>query len=344
MSRDREQLLQAALDTLPRIPLASVRPTPLEHLPRLSSELGGPEIYIKRDDLTGLAFGGNKTRMLEFAMADARDKGAEVIVFGAAVQSNYCRQMAAACARLGLELHLILRPVRPIDHEEVQGNHLLMRLFGAHVTVLSDADRPRQQQIIAETVQRLRYEGRTVYRPREDDTVDLDGLAYAESALEIVQQTRELGIDPQWLYVCALDTTQAGIVLGLQYLGSTMKVRGISPFEGCDGRFDEMARIANQGAQRAGLDIHLQASQFDNDNTYVGERYGVPTPAGLEAIRLVARSEGLLMDPVYTSKAMSALIDHIRTGKLGKDDGPIVFLHTGGYSALFGYATDVIEA
>jgi len=105
-----------------------------------------------------------------------------------------------------------------------------------------------------------------------------------------------------------------------------------------------MARIANQGAQRAGLDIHLEASQFDNDNTYVGERYGVPTPAGLEAIRLVARSEGLLLDPVYTSKAMSALIDHIRTGKLGKDDGPIVFLHTGGYSALFGYATDVIEA
>ncbi len=344
MSDDREQQLRAALGKLPRIPLASVRPTPLEHLPRLSSELGGPEIYIKRDDLTGLAFGGNKTRMLEFAMADARDKGAQVIVFGAAVQSNYCRQMAAACARLGLELHLILRPVRPIDHEEVQGNHLLMRLFGAHVTVLSDADRPRQQEIIAETVQRLRAEGRNVYRPREDDTVDLDALAYAESALEVVQQTRELGIDPRWFYLCALDTTQAGIVLGLHYLGSEMKVRGISPFEGQEGRFDEMARIANQGAERADLDVRLEASHFDNDNTYVGERYGIPTPEGLEAIRMVARCEGLLMDPVYTSKAMAALIDHIRSGKLSKSDGPVVFLHTGGYSALFGYAADVMDA
>ncbi|SVC74566.1 uncharacterized protein METZ01_LOCUS327420, partial [marine metagenome] len=130
MSLEREDQLQQAIGSLPRLSLASIRPTPLEHLPRLSSELGGPEIYIKRDDLTGLAFGGNKTRMLEFAMADAQAKGAEVIVFGAAVQSNYCRQMAAACARLGLELYLILRPVRPIDHQEVQGNHLLMRLFG----------------------------------------------------------------------------------------------------------------------------------------------------------------------------------------------------------------------
>ncbi|MBU08986.1 MAG: hypothetical protein CME13_13580 [Gemmatimonadetes bacterium] len=343
MSREREDQLQQAIGSLPRLSLASIRPTPLEHLPRLSSELGGPEIYIKRDDLTGLAFGGNKTRMLEFAMADAQAKGAEVIVFGAAVQSNYCRQMAAACARLGLELHLILRPVRPIDHQEVQGNHLLMRLFGARVTVLSDTDRPRQQEIISETVERLRGEGRNVYRPREDDTVDLDGLAYAESALEIVQQSRELGIDPAWLYLCALDTTQAGIVLGLRYVERDTKVRGISPFEGWEGRFEEMARIANQGARRAGLDIELGAGDFDNDNSYVGERYGIPTPAGLEAIHLVARTEGLLMDPVYTSKAMSALMDHIRSGKLTKDDGPVVFLHTGGYSALFGYAADVIE-
>lgn len=343
MSNERELQLRAALDALPRVQLASVRPTPLEHLPRLSSQLGGPEIYIKRDDLTGLAFGGNKTRMLEFSLADAQAKGAEVIVFGAAVQSNYCRQMAAACARLGLECHLILRPVRPIDHEQVQGNHLLMHLLGAHVTVLADTDRPRQQEMIATRVEQLRAEGRNVYRPREDDTVDLDGLAYAESALEIVQQTREQGIDARWLYACALDTTQAGLVLGLRHLDSAMQMRGFSPFEGWDGRFDEMARVANQGAARAGLDTRLQATDFDNDNTYVGERYGIPTPAGLEAIRTVARCEGILLDPVYTSKAMAALIDHIQTGKLGKDDEPVVFLHTGGYAALFGYAADVID-
>ena len=343
MASGCEQQLRSALDSLPRIQLASIRPTPLEHLPRLSAELGGPQIYIKRDDLTGLAFGGNKTRMLEFALADAQAKGAQVIVFGAAVQSNYCRQMAAACAKLGLELHLILRPVRAIDHEEVQGNHLLMRLLGAHVTVLDDADRPRQQEIIAARVGQLRAEGHNVYRPREEDTVDLDGLAYAESALEVVEQTRAQGIDARWLYVCALDTTQAGLVLGLRQSQSQIQVRGISPFEEWDGRFEEMARIANQGAERAGLDIRLNSTDFDNDNSWVGERYGVPTPAGLDPIRIVARSEGILLDPVYTSKAMSALIDHIRTGKLSKSDGPVVFLHTGGYAALFGYAADVLD-
>jgi 1-aminocyclopropane-1-carboxylate deaminase/D-cysteine desulfhydrase-like pyridoxal-dependent ACC family enzyme len=143
MTPDRESQLETALATLPRVQLASIRPTPLEHLSRLSAELGGPEIYIKRDDLTGLAFGGNKTRMLELSLAEAKAQGAEVIVTGAAVQSNYCRQMSAACAKLGLELHLVLRPVRDIDHEEVQGNHFLMRLFGAHVTVLDEPCGPR---------------------------------------------------------------------------------------------------------------------------------------------------------------------------------------------------------
>ena len=138
MTPDLEAQLETALATLPRVQLASIRPTPLEPLAKLSALLGGPDIYIKRDDLTGLAFGGNKTRMLELSLADAIEKGAEVIVSGSAVQSNYCRQMAAACARLDLELHLILRPVRPIDHKEVQGNHLLMRLFGANVEILPD--------------------------------------------------------------------------------------------------------------------------------------------------------------------------------------------------------------
>jgi L-cysteate sulfo-lyase len=342
MTPDREKQLETALGTLPRVPLVSVRPTPLEPLPRLSAELGGPEIWVKRDDLTGLAFGGNKTRMLEFALADAREKGADTIVTGAAVQSNYCRQMAAACARLGLELHLILRPVRDIDHQEVQGNHLLMRLFGAHVTVLNDAQRPAQQERIRQKVEELRAAGRTPYQPRLDDTVDLDSLAYAESALEIVQQCRAQSLEPRFLYCAALDTTQAGIVLGMKHLGSGIHVRAFSPFENWPGRFEEMRRIATQGAGRLGLDIAFSTDDFDNDDSYVGERYGQPTPAGMEAIHLVARTEGLLLDPVYTGKAMGALIDHIRNGTLTRDDGPVLFLHTGGYPALFGYAADVL--
>lgn len=343
MTPDREVQLETALATLPRESLASIRPTPLEPLARLSAELGGPDIYIKRDDLTGLAFGGNKTRMLELSLADAKAKGAEVIVCGSAVQSNYCRQMSAACAKLGLELHLILRPVRDIDHQEVQGNHLLMRLFGAHVEILPDEERHMQQQRLAERAEQLRAQGRAVYEPRQDDTVDIDALAYAESALEIVQQCRALDISPAYLYCAALDTTQAGVVLGLTYLESGIHVRGFSPFEGQTQRHEDMARIANQGAGRIGLSIALGADDFDNDDSYVGERYGVATPEGLEAIRMVARCEGLLLDPVYTGKAMAALIADIRSGRLGAEDGPVVFLHTGGYPALFGYAADVLH-
>jgi len=342
MSLDRERQLEAALAALPRVTLASVRPTPLEHLPRLSQELGGPQLYIKRDDLTGLAFGGNKTRMLEFSLADAQAAGAEVIVCGAAVQSNYCRQMAAACARLGLELQLILRPVRPIDVQEVQGNQLLMRLFGAHITILDEAGAGKQQQAIADRIAELRAAGRNVYRPRQDDTVDLDALAYAESALEVVQQCRQQGIAPLHLYVAAADTTQAGLVLALSYLQSPIQVRGVTPFRGDDDRCESMAQIANQAAQRVALEVELAPADFDNDDSYVGEAYGLPTEAGLEALRTVARTEGLLLDPVYTSKAMAALFDDIRSHKLDPAV-PVVYLHTGGSPALFGYAGDVLD-
>jgi 1-aminocyclopropane-1-carboxylate deaminase/D-cysteine desulfhydrase-like pyridoxal-dependent ACC family enzyme len=341
MNPDREHQLEEALARLPRVALASVRPTPLESMPRLSQRLGGPPLYVKRDDLTGLAFGGNKTRMLEFALADALEKGADTIVTGAAVQSNYCRQMAAACARLGLELHLILRPVRPIDRQESQGNHLLQRLFGAHISVLEEGRRLVQREAIQAKVEELRSRGKKVYWPRQEDTVDLDALAYAEVALEMARQCRSLKIAPSHVYVAALDTTQAGLVLGLCYLQSPVRVRGFSPFEGAPERGAEMARIANQGARRLGLDMELQAPDFDNDDSFVGERYGLPTPQGLEAIRAVARTEGILLDPVYTGKAMAALFQHVRQGKLDKDR-PVIFLHTGGNPALFAYGPEVL--
>jgi 1-aminocyclopropane-1-carboxylate deaminase/D-cysteine desulfhydrase-like pyridoxal-dependent ACC family enzyme len=342
MNCDRARQLEAALAGLPRVRLASVRPTPLEPMPRLSAQLGGPSLYIKRDDLTGLAFGGNKTRMLEFALADALAKGADTIVTGAAVQSNYCRQMAAACARLGLELHLVLRPVRPVDLQESQGNNLLQRLCGAHLTVLPGYDLGAQQRAIQAKFEELTARGRRVYWPRRDDTVDLDALAYAEVGLEIARQGRELGIDPGDLYVAALDTTQAGLVLGLKWIESPIRVRGFSPFAGMPGRQAEMARIANQGARRLGLPIELGAGEFDSDVSFVGEAYGIPTREGLAAIRVLARTEGILIDPVYTGKAMAALFQHCRERKLAKDR-PAVFLHTGGAPALFGYAREVLE-
>jgi D-cysteine desulfhydrase family pyridoxal phosphate-dependent enzyme len=340
MSIDRELQLERAIAGLHRIPLA-VRPTSLDPMPRLSLALGGPPLYIKRDDLTGLAFGGNKTRMLEFSLADALDKGADTIVTGAAVQSNYCRQMAAACAKLGLELHLLVRPEREVDRQEIQGNALLQRLFGARVTVLKDNDMTKQQAAIAARADELQRHGRKVYIPRRQDTVDLDAIAYAESALELVRQCRELDIQPAYLYAAAMDTTQAGLVLGLKVLHSPIQVRGISPFQQVPDRMRRMADIANQAAERLGLDVEFSEHEFDNDDSFVGERYGIPTPAGIEAVQLVARTEGILIDPVYTGKAMSALFAHIRGRKLPVDR-PVVFMHTGGAPALFGYAQDVV--
>jgi 1-aminocyclopropane-1-carboxylate deaminase/D-cysteine desulfhydrase-like pyridoxal-dependent ACC family enzyme len=341
MSLERDQRLDAALAQLPRVPFASVRPTPLEPMARLSAALDGPPLFIKRDDLTGLAFGGNKTRMLEFSLADALGKGAEVIVAGAAVQSNYCRQMAAACAKLGLELHLVLAPHREIDKHDVQGNHFLQRLFGANVTILPDHDRAKQQTALKAKVDELAAEGRKVYWPRQEDTVDLDAIAYVEVALEIVRQCRALHIDPEFLYCAALDTTQAGLVLGFAYLRSPIQVRGVSPFGNVPQRMETMAQIANQAAERLQLDIRLAARDFDNDDRYVGERYAIPTEAGLAALHLLAKTEGILIDPVYTSKALAKLVDDIRAGRLDRQ-APVLFLHTGGAPALFGYTHEVL--
>jgi 1-aminocyclopropane-1-carboxylate deaminase/D-cysteine desulfhydrase-like pyridoxal-dependent ACC family enzyme len=343
MSLEREQQLEAALAQLSRVPLVSVRPTPLEALDRLSEELGGPTVFIKRDDLTGLAFGGNKTRMLEFSLADAKAKGAEVIVTGAAVQSNYCRQMAAACAKLGLELHLVLRPHRELDKTAVQGNHFLQRLFGAKVTLMPDFDMGRHQEALRAKVDQLQAQGRKVYWPRQADTVDLDAIAYAETALEIVRQCRDRGIYPEYLYSAALDTTQAGLVLGFAYVRSPIQVRGFSPFENATGRIENMVRMANQAAARLGLNVTFGERDFANDDRWVGERYGIPSKEGLAAIHLLARREGLLLDPVYTSKAMAALIADIRTGRLDRNV-PVLFLHTGGTPALFGYVDEVMGA
>ena len=335
----REKALEAAIARLPRVSLAC-RPTPLEAMPRLSRELGGPPLYIKRDDLTGLAMGGNKTRMLEFNMAEALEKGAEVVVFSAAVQSNYARQMAAACAKLGLELRLLLRPEKPGDREEVQGNHLLHRLFGAKVTILEDNDITKKPALIAAEVARVEAEGRKPYVPRGEDAIDLDAVAYVEVALEIARQTTDLRIGA--LYTAGLSTTQAGLALGLRFLKRPIRVQGICPFSNMPQRFCEMAQIANRAARRLDLDVEMQASDFENDDSFVGERYGIPTAAGIEAIKTVARCEGIFLDPVYTGKGMSGLFAHIREGRLS-NDSPVLFLHTGGSPALFAYAEDLVR-
>lgn len=339
MNAAKANTLEQAIAKLPRVPLASVRPTPLESMPRLTADLKSPALYIKRDDLTGLAFGGNKTRMFEFSLADALAQGADTIVAGAAVQSNYCRQLAAACAKLGLELHLILRPVREIDKTQSQGNNLLQHLLGAQITVLEEGKHIIQTGAIQAKCDELTAQGKKVYWPRREDTIDLDAIAYAEVGLEIARQCQQQNIAPNYLYLAALDTTQAGVALGLAYVESPIKVRGFCPLPEIDDRHQDMANLANQAARRLDLDLEFSATDFDNDDTFVGAGYGIPSPQGLNALRTLARSEGILLDPVYTSKALAGLFAHAADGRL---DGEAIFLHTGGNPALFAYAQEVL--
>jgi len=223
----------------------------------------------------------------------------------------------------------------------VQGNHFLQRLYGAQVTIMPDSDGAMHAAALKEKVQQLSAAGKRVFLPRQDDTVDLDAIAYAEVALELVRQCRALKIDPEYLYVAAMDTTQAGLVLGLSYMRSPIQVRGVSPFEKTPERMDTMARIANQAAKRMQLDIQFSASDFSNDDSYVGERYGIPTKEGLAALKSVAQLEGIALDPVYTSKAMAKLFADIASGSLDKQ-APILFVHTGGAPAIFGYVPEVM--
>jgi 1-aminocyclopropane-1-carboxylate deaminase/D-cysteine desulfhydrase-like pyridoxal-dependent ACC family enzyme len=333
--------LQQALNRLPRLPLAQL-PTPLQPAPRLSKTLGGPTIYFKRDELTGMPLGGNKTRMFEYVLPRALAAGADCVVAGAAVQSNYCRQLTAACAQVGLDVYLVLRSVRPDVETEPQGNLLLDLLLGARVFLVEQMGWPEQIEKIYLLAERLKAEGRRPYVARAANQADigLDAAAYTNCALELHQQLAEQGLKPDYLYVAAADTTQGGLLLGAKALNESYQIVGINPLGqtafGGPPAAELIALAGNKAAAELGLALEIQPEEVISYNDYVGEGYAAPTPAGLDAIRLVASTEGILLDPVYSGKAMAALIDHIRRGLI-KADETVIFLHTGGYPALFAY-------
>jgi D-cysteine desulfhydrase family pyridoxal phosphate-dependent enzyme len=348
---EKRQDLKERLAKLPRAQLAHL-PTPIQKAPRLSKALGGPDIYFKRDDLTGLAFGGNKTRMFEFFFGHVLTTKADCVVAGAAVQSNYCRQIAAACSKLGLEAFLVLRKVRGEKDLSIQGNLLLDCLLGANVHIIEAANASEQAEVMEKLAEDLRKQGRRPYVARMASTADLwlDTASYVSCAVELDDQLTELDIKPDYLYVASADTTQAGLVLGVKYLGLGCKVVGFNPL---DKTWVEsvpalVSSIANACAKHLGLPVSVETSEVISHDEYVGKRYGQVTskgigkrygrvtPKGIEALKLVARTEGIFLDPVYTGKAMAGLIDSIRQGKIPKDH-TVIFLHTGGFPALFAY-------
>jgi len=332
--------LRKKIETMPRVALGTL-PTPLHEVPRFARELGGPRIFIKRDDLTGLAFGGNKTRMFEFLLAQAKAERADTIVGGAGVQSNYSRQLAAACSALGLKAHLVLRRIRGTKDDDIQGNLLLDLLAGASVHIIN-ATAEEQNKAMYNLAEQLEKEGKHTFvvRLAQDNDLSPDVIAYVNCFCEITEQCEELGIQPSHLYCSSYDSTQAGLELGRAALGSKMRIMGIAPADWCHGVADSVARYANQAASKLGLLCRVDEKDIMNTEDYVGEAYGIVTQEGIEMIKLMARTEGIFLDPVYTGKAMAGVRDHIRKGLLGKDD-LVVFLHTGGTPALFAYSNEM---
>ena len=334
-----EELIQR-VSQLPQVALGHF-PTPLEECSRLSEALGGPRIFMKREDCSGLAFGGNKVRQLTFTIGDAVAEGADTIVHGAASQSNHCRQAAAACGKLGLNCYLRLAR----DHKSVlQGNLLLDTIAGADVEIVDVPFGPELDAVKYELADTLKKQGLAPYVVASPRSTALAAVAFAWCIAEIAEQQAELGIDADWIYTASVGGTQAGLVLGTKTLETKMKSYGIAPIVWkWEDKFERLSGAANGAAELLGLDTRVTHSDIQNTDAYIGEAYGYVTPACIDAIRLVAETEGIFLDPVYTGKAMACLIDHIQQGKLGADD-TVIFLHTGGTPALFAYHEELTAA
>ncbi len=327
--------VQINFDRFPRVSLCH-GPTPIEPMARLSALLGGPKLFIKRDDCTGLATGGNKTRKLEFLVGEALIQNADMLVTQGAVQSNHVRQTAAAACRHGLKCHALLErrvPNRNAAYEE-NGNVLLDRLFGATLEYrAAGLDMNAEAQAAAD---QLRAAGHRPYFIPGGGSNAIGALGYAVCAQEIVQQCRDEHLAFDWLVMATGSTgTQAGLLAGLHALGSDLPVMGISV------RQPHERQVSAVHALTQATLLKLDAAPIPVDRTlvddgYVGKGYGIPAPSTLEALSLTARMEGVLLDPVYTGKGMAGLIGLIRQGFFKPTDR-VLFLHTGGASALFAY-------
>ena len=323
--------LRARVARLPRIPFAFT-PTPLEAAPKLAQELGRDQLFIKRDDLTGFAFGGNKVRGLEFTMADARAKGCDAFLVTNIGQSNHARLYSAACARLGMKM-VIVKPSAP--DEEVNGNLLLDRILGVEIVEAHGRD---IQEALDETVARLKREGYTPYvSTRDPDFGVCRTTAYLDASLELLEQLRAAGVDPARVHLFLVHgNSSAGLALGGKLLGVGWRVHAVSVGGSAESVVKMHVDLGARVAARLELPAALDASDFDVHDQYVGDRYGHAAPWVLEAIKLLARSDAIFCDPVYTGKALSGLIGEIRGGRVPADAVP-VFVHTGGLPIIFAY-------
>ncbi len=310
---------------IPRIHFAHL-PTPVEELPRLSAALGGPRLFVKRDDQTGLAFGGNKTRKLEFLVAEAKEQGAQTLVSAGALQSNHCRQTAAAAARFGFDCILVLTGDASAHPS---ANLLLDELFGAQIVTV--ADRTDRDRVLQETFDKAASDGRKPYMVPYGGSSTTGALGYAFAVEEFLRQ----GIHADWmLFGTSSGGTHAGLTLGQRFFGYQGKVLGISIDESEEWLKSRVSALASATSERLGQRIDFTPDDVLANDQYCRAGYGVLTDAEREAVQLFARCEGLLLDPVYTGRAAAGLIDLVRKGFFKKDE-TVLFWHTGGQPALF---------
>ncbi len=341
-----EELVREAtridFDKFPRTKLCH-QPTPIEAMPRLSEHLGGPSLFIKRDDCTGLATGGNKTRKLEFLVGDAMRQNADMLVTQGAVQSNHVRQTAAAACKVGMKCHVLLErrvPERDSSYEET-GNVLLNNLFGA-----THEFRPAGLDMNAEAVavaEKMRSTGHQPYFIPGGGSNPTGALGYANCAQEIADHTEQTGQPFDWLVMGTGSTgTQAGLVAGFHAIGHDLPVMGVSVRQPRERQMNAVHALTQSTLEKLGAP-GVPLSKILVDDGYVGEGYGIPAESTLEAIQLLARQEGILLDPVYSAKGMAGLIGMVRQGFFKPSDR-VLFLHTGGATALFAYQDQLIAS
>lgn len=317
------------------------QPTPIEAMPRLSELLGGPRLFIKRDDCTGLATGGNKTRKLEFLVGEAMQQNADMLVTQGAVQSNHVRQVAAAACKVGMKCHALLErrvPDRNADYETT-GNVLLDNLFGAtHEFRPAGLDMNAEAEAVA---QKLRDQGNNPYFIPGGGSNPTGALGYVSCAQEIADYSSDTGQDFDWLVMGTGSTgTQAGLVAGFHAIGHDLPVMGVSVRQPRERQMNAVHALTQKTLEKLGVD-GIPLSRILVDDGYVGEGYGIPAESTIEAISLLARQEGILLDPVYSAKGMAGLIGMVRQGFFKPTDR-VLFLHTGGATALYAYQEQLL--
>ena len=327
------------INKIPRIKLGFL-PTPLEYLPNLSKELN-INLYVKRDDCTALAFGGNKTRHLEFILAKVKSGEYDCILTGAASQSNWCRQTVAAANKLNLETFLVL--MQGVKGSKMQGNYLLYNILGANIEVIEGENLEDIPKHLDKKYVELIKQGRKPLLIKGgfdiNDTV-LAGISYANAMAEIDIQMRQNNFMADHLILTAANMTQAGCDLGCKILGWPTRIQGISPVYWEMNIKEDIARICNKGAKMLNVNLEFTADMINHDNNYVGEKYGVPSQEGLKAMKLMANKEGIILDPVYTSKGFAALIDYVKKGII-KNKQNVIYIFTGGSPAVFAYDDEI---